>query len=656
MSPREIISAGSALQTLVHQFSDPLSFYRELVQNALDAGSRQVDIEMDYNAQGQTVITVEDSGMGMTSEIIDSQLTCLFSSRKDDDLTLIGKFGIGFVSVFALDPELVTVETARDGEAWKIVFFRDGRFERSPLGQVREGTRISLFKNTSKREFLELKTRSREVLLYWCKHINGELSFCGERLERKFGIEVDCPLTWSEPDTEIQLGYPEDFHSFIGFYNQGLTLLESETDHVFPGLVVKINSRFLEHTLTRDQVVQDEHFAKLMKRVGDLIENELPQRLFLELEHREDDRWPVCQALTTHYGARPIRTLLSNDLEHSTGEALENSWVAWPQKHQPGLMGGGPSVENLDQLRGLEVVFRLRLPTDNYTSRELPVAQIKVATPDKTALVHRDLTVEDFRPKGEWTEFILALDYGPRTPVNFCLDWPGEVPLLLDEIRLREPSQRKRSWSEGELQSLAFRTVRGEKCSLGQVLRASQNNKLAVETRPSLLTDQAENSDMTVLKISQDSPEHALLQELIGSKPVELRGEYVFPQILEAEVSAAFQESLSLLAQSWNIELTEVLLGRSCCDQNWPALLIERRGQLERLSDTTHARTSTWKSQKRVLVINDDHTAVQRILSLATEQPPLAAFLLFKHFFLQDGISAQLDADLALSAWRQMNP
>ena len=41
-TPRDL-DVADALDNLVDQFSDPLVFLRELVQNALDAGSPEVD-------------------------------------------------------------------------------------------------------------------------------------------------------------------------------------------------------------------------------------------------------------------------------------------------------------------------------------------------------------------------------------------------------------------------------------------------------------------------------------------------------------------------------------------------------------------------------------------------------------------------------------
>ena len=41
------IAAQGMVRDLVSQFSDTLAFYRELIQNAIDAGSNRVDVSLD---------------------------------------------------------------------------------------------------------------------------------------------------------------------------------------------------------------------------------------------------------------------------------------------------------------------------------------------------------------------------------------------------------------------------------------------------------------------------------------------------------------------------------------------------------------------------------------------------------------------------------
>jgi hypothetical protein len=64
----------------------------------------------------------EDDGSGMDEDIIDNFLLVLFKSSKENDLTKIGKFGVGFLSVFAPKPFLVRVYTSKNMESWRLDF------------------------------------------------------------------------------------------------------------------------------------------------------------------------------------------------------------------------------------------------------------------------------------------------------------------------------------------------------------------------------------------------------------------------------------------------------------------------------------------------------------------------------------------------------
>ncbi|MCA9793252.1 MAG: ATP-binding protein, partial [Candidatus Eremiobacteraeota bacterium] len=60
------VGASDALETLIAQFSQPLAFLRELIQNALDASTNRVDVEIRRDkAEGCAVIEVIDTGEGM---------------------------------------------------------------------------------------------------------------------------------------------------------------------------------------------------------------------------------------------------------------------------------------------------------------------------------------------------------------------------------------------------------------------------------------------------------------------------------------------------------------------------------------------------------------------------------------------------------------
>ncbi len=314
----EGVGADEALDSLVGQFADPLSLLRELVQNSLDASSTQIDVDFAYESvatgkkgkktKGVMRLSVTDNGEGMNEQIIDKHLLTLFSSTKEDDLTKIGKFGVGFVSIFALEPDLVVLETGQSSESWRILFHADRSYEKIRLDEPVEGTEITLHKRVKKSEFEELRTRGADTVRYWCKYADAEIFVDGEIIGEPFGIEGALETGYTEPGTEIMLALapieeptaalldPEENDSLldalrptVGFYNRGLTLIEAselaaEEYADLVGVSLRVKSRYLEHTLTRDNVRQDENFHTALTLVRAQVEGALRAKLIAHLE------------------------------------------------------------------------------------------------------------------------------------------------------------------------------------------------------------------------------------------------------------------------------------------------------------------------------------------------------------------------------------
>jgi hypothetical protein len=298
--------AGQALSNLVNQFARPLDFLRELVQNSLDAGSPRVDVWLEYtppdegSAHGVLAIHVDDFGEGMDEAIIDKQLTRLFSSNKEDDLTKIGKFGIGFTSIFAIRPEAVLLRTGRHGESWELLFHADRSFDKVRIEEPLSGTKITLYKHMKPARVAPFVREARWVLGYWCEHSNLPITF-----EDKTGTaeattapdtadpfaafavpaasareQVNSPLSLAgaalslvveEDDLLLAIGYSDQPR--YGFYNGGLTLVSATSADVLGAhkdlahLSFKVKCNALEHTLTRDNVLQDKAWERVMSRV-----------------------------------------------------------------------------------------------------------------------------------------------------------------------------------------------------------------------------------------------------------------------------------------------------------------------------------------------------------------------------------------------------
>lgn len=273
------------LKNLIEQFSDVYCFYRELIQNSLDAGTNRIDVHLEYikpapgKSEGVIKIHVDDYGEGMNRSIIDNELTRLFSSSKENDLTKIGKFGIGFVSVFAIKPEAVIVDTSRDGEDWRIIFTKNMDFERIKRDYPVDGTKITILKKGNKKFFDNFLSKSKDTVVFWCKHSEAEIYFQDEKINQPFDVASDLKIHETTPAAEVVAGYCNEEAPLFGFYNQGLTLMEG-SKKFFPRVAFKVKSKYLEHTLTRDNIREDEHYWKAMESLDKIVKTKLPTKLF----------------------------------------------------------------------------------------------------------------------------------------------------------------------------------------------------------------------------------------------------------------------------------------------------------------------------------------------------------------------------------------
>lgn len=274
--------ADDALQALVQQFSERSAFVRELIQNALDAGAGRVEVRLSQE-RGRLRIDVEDDGEGMDRDIIEGYLLTLFRSSKEKDLTKIGKFGVGFVSLFALLPELVVVNTARDGVSYRVLFDEQRNYTLAEVAEPFEGTTISIFVAGGRREQQALAEEIRAAVHYWCRYARAEIwTSCEakgwgwepEEVVHPFTVDTPHQIVVEEEGLRVAMGFSADTPPQVGYYNHGLTLLEAREDAV-PGVSFRVEARVLEHTLTRDNVIRDRNYRAVVRRLAAIASESL---------------------------------------------------------------------------------------------------------------------------------------------------------------------------------------------------------------------------------------------------------------------------------------------------------------------------------------------------------------------------------------------
>ncbi len=229
------------LDILVHSlYTNREIFLRELISNASDAldkvrfeltrGSEvldkdlplEINIELDKDKKW---LKISDTGIGMTREEIVKNIgtiaksgTADFLNRlaKEKDsknlLNIIGKFGVGFYSVFmvAEKVEIISKSYKKDEPAVKWISDGKGSFKVMDVEETpKRGTSITVFLKEDAREFAE-DWRVKEIIKKHSNFINFDIKVNGEKVNTIRAI-------WREPKSTIKKEQYEEFYKFLTY-------------------------------------------------------------------------------------------------------------------------------------------------------------------------------------------------------------------------------------------------------------------------------------------------------------------------------------------------------------------------------------------------------------------------------------------------------
>lgn len=401
------LSASEAVHDAVHQmvrqFADPMAWLRELVQNALDAGASAISVHLDYQPdrvsdRGALLASVTDDGHGMDQDTIERSLVVLFRSTKDRDPTKIGKFGVGFFSVFGAGPSLVTVDSGRAGapEALRLSFRPDFTYELEAI-PPRRGTTVTLTLQRSSAEASEFAERSLAALARWCPHVAAPLQLSTHgipggdrdvRIDRPFDIDGPVTLT-HRVDARTVLALAVDPVASVAYYNRGILLYET-TDSPLPGVRWKVDAHDLHHTVSRDNVRRDAAFARAQQLASELARTALRER-FVAAFAAAASR---CASARHAKQPTPDAALLAAwaRLALDAPFKLKPAEVAWPLAHP---LASEPSRVTASFAPGI-----LQRPERRYTTEPSALT---------AALARKDIAVVDIGAAGPGAEGLLAL-------------------------------------------------------------------------------------------------------------------------------------------------------------------------------------------------------------------------------------------------------
>jgi len=210
-------------------------FIRELISNAADAldkvrfkhvkGETIVDPELDFEItisldDKAKTITISDTGVGMTQqELIDnigtiarsgtSEFVKQFADNKNN-INLIGRFGVGFYSVFMAADEVtvITKSCNPDEEAWIWKSDGSGSYEISTgAKETKRGTTITVKLRDDAGEFSE-KWKVQSIIEKYSNFVPFPIKLAGEQINKVTAI-------WREPKSSITKEQYNEFYKFI---------------------------------------------------------------------------------------------------------------------------------------------------------------------------------------------------------------------------------------------------------------------------------------------------------------------------------------------------------------------------------------------------------------------------------------------------------
>lgn len=230
------------LDILVHSlYTNREIFLRELISNASDALDKlrfestkgveisdpdeNLEINITINKDEKT-ITIQDTGIGMTEDEVITNLGTVAKSGTEAFLNLmaeqnkengdgngsniIGKFGVGFYSVFMVADKVSVVSRSyqKDQSAVRWESTGIGTFSVTTLDEeVKRGTTITIHLRDENSEFAD-EARIKTAITKHSNFVSFPINIAGEKINT-------IKALWREPKSQIKKEQYDEFYKFI---------------------------------------------------------------------------------------------------------------------------------------------------------------------------------------------------------------------------------------------------------------------------------------------------------------------------------------------------------------------------------------------------------------------------------------------------------
>jgi molecular chaperone HtpG len=234
---------GKILQLMIHSlYANKDIFLRELISNSSDACDKlrylsitspglikdDTEFKIKISSDGEKrILTISDNGIGMNREDLIENIGTIARSgtqnflsnltgNKNQDMQLIGQFGVGFYSGFMVANEMeVITKKAGENEVWQWKSKGDGEYTLKQLDEkdlTSRGTQITLHLKDGQDEFLD-KFRLRHIVKTYSDHISFPIEFTSSESETE--IFNNSSAIWMRPKSEITEEQHKEFYKQV---------------------------------------------------------------------------------------------------------------------------------------------------------------------------------------------------------------------------------------------------------------------------------------------------------------------------------------------------------------------------------------------------------------------------------------------------------
>jgi len=206
-----------AIRELVSNASDALDRFRHIALTDSDQSTEDLGIFLEPETDAK-ILTIRDNGIGMTREELVQNLgtiahsgsleflSRLAESDSQEDVSLIGQFGVGFYSAFMLaDTVEVLTRSHQEESGWKWTSNGSGQFTIEPQDGLERGTQIRLHLSEDMGDFAQT-SRLKHILTEYSTFVPYPIKLDGEHVN-------DQKPVWVEPKSQVT------DEQYSGFYH-----------------------------------------------------------------------------------------------------------------------------------------------------------------------------------------------------------------------------------------------------------------------------------------------------------------------------------------------------------------------------------------------------------------------------------------------------